>query len=343
MLLFTIFAVIAVAFATPSASSTDSECSYQRDSLALMQMDTAQHRDQLLQADDELRAGENTSGARRKRQEQIYWQASLVRMASCREHAPQAKLADGVPMAGSVLYVIKTYSGVYNTKLRAVMETWAAKVPESSLLIIGDQPHEKYPVHVADECGADPNLGLACRVAHGVELAAKTPGNWSWVLVIDDDHYVKTENLELFLARFDANKLLGVGCYGCGSGEPFHFCHGKGGFCGGCGYAFSRAAVMKAVAGHEADFRAEHLAMAKSRELSEQREDMAMSSTMTSRVPNMDIQLLEGHGIDGHNVEDLMTELRRDGCGTKSTIWHWIQPETMQAMHKLITTDGPSC
>jgi len=275
--------------------------------------------------------------------ELFYLTASRARMATCHVQAPHISLLGQTPMPGSVLYLIKTYSGAYDTKLRAVMDTWGARVPKSSLLIVGDEPSAQFPIHVAKECGSDAMLGLACRVAHGMELAASTPGNWSWVFVVDDDHYVKTDNLERSLARLDPNVVTGVGCYGCGSGEPFHYCHDKGGFCGGCGYGFSRAAVMKAIKGKEADFRAQHLSVAESKELSDKREDMAMTCTMMIRVPDMKVEPLEGSGIDGDNEKALMEDISRDGCKTQSAIWHWIKPEMMHKLHRLVATDGPGC
>mmetsp|Transcript_55694 Transcript_55694/g.107460 ORF Transcript_55694/g.107460 Transcript_55694/m.107460 type:complete len:359 (+) Transcript_55694:38-1114(+) len=293
------------------------------------------------ESDDGIKGVKQENNARSK--DFLFREASRAQMASCRAHAPKVNHPNRKPKAGSVLYVIKTYAGAYENKLRAVMETWGAQVPRSSLLIVGDEEHKEFPIHVANECGSDPNLGLACRVAHGVELAANTPGNWSWVFVVDDDHYVKTDNLERFLATLDSNVPTGVGCYGCGAGGGFNYCRGKGGFCGGCGYGFSRAAVMKAVKGHEAEFRAQHLSVAESKELSEAREDMAISCTMTDRVPDMKVQPLVGGGIDGNNAAELMKALSRDGCNTQSSLWHWIKPEMMHKVHKLVTTDGPGC
>jgi len=313
-----------------SASSTQNEM-HTEDTLSMVQ----------LKSDDGIKRVTKENGARSK--DVLFREASRAQMASCRAHAPKVNHPDRKPEAGSVLYVIKTYAGAYENKLRAVMETWGAQVPRSSLLIVGDEEHKEFPIHVAKECGADANLGLACRVAHGVELAAKTPGNWSWVFVVDDDHYVKTDNLESFLATLDSSVATGVGCYGCGAGGQFNYCRGKGGFCGGCGYGFSRAALMKAVRGHEAEFREQHLSVAESRELSEAREDMAMSCTMTDRLPDMKVQPLVGSGIDGNNAEELFKDLSRDGCNTKSSIWHWIKPEMMHKVHKLVTTDGPGC
>jgi len=278
-----------------------------------------------------------------RNKELLYREASRARMAACHAQAPQFNHLDQKPEVGSVLYVIKTYSGAYENRLRAVMETWAARVPRSSLLIVGDKEHAEFPIHVAHECSSDAMLGLACRVAHGVELAANTPGNWSWVFIVDDDHYVKTDNLEQFLATLNPSIATGVGCYGCGSGKPFNYCRGNGGFCGGCGYGFSRAAIMRAIRGHEVDFRAQHLSVAESKTLSDTREDMAMTCTMMDCVPDMKVQALLDSGLDGDTPTELFEILSREGCGTQQAIWHWIKPEMMHKLHKLVTTDGHGC
>jgi len=266
----------------------------------------------------------------------LFQRASEEVVARLSAKEPDGQFADHALEPGSVLYVIKTYSGAYKTKLRAVMDTWGSQVPKSSLIIVGDLPFAEFPVQVAMECGSDAMLGLACRVAHALELAARTPGNWSWVFIVDDDHYVKTDNLERTLARFDGQTPVGVGCYGCGQGAPFHYCNDAGGFCGGCGYAFSRKAIMQAVAGREEEFRRLHLNVSESK-LSETREDMATTCTMRKLVQDMDIQPLGGTG-DGN---DAVKELVGDGGTTKLVAWHHVSPEQMHEMHKLIMEKRP--
>jgi len=261
----------------------------------------------------------------------LFQQASAELVAKLSAMTPVGQFADHAPEPGSVLYVIKTYSGAYNTKLRAVMDTWGSQVPKSSLIIVGDLPFAEFPVQVAMECGSDAMLGLACRVAHALMLAARTPGNWSWVVIVDDDHYVKTDNLERSLARFDGQTPVGVGCYGCGQGAPFHYCNDAGGFCGGCGYAFSRKAIMLAIQGREEEFRQLHLNISKSK-LSESREDMATTCTMRTLVQDMKVQPLGRTG----NGDNAVQELVREGGTTKFVAWHHVSPDEMHEMHKLL-------
>jgi len=227
---------------------------------------------------------------------------------------------------GSVLFMVKSYSGFYDTKLRAQMQTWGSLLPRSSFLVLGDKAWSEFPIEQATECGADATEGLACRVAYGMTVAAKTPGNWSWLYVIDDDHYVRPGLVEKNLAEFNESEPVAGGCYGCGRPQ---YCGGKGGFCGGCGYFFSRVAVKAMVGDDATEFMAYHSRISKSNR-SEGREDMAISCTLFERVPNVEIKTMEHMAGDGPILEKLQP------AQDKAMSWHHIGPEMMHALHQIV-------
>lgn len=143
-----------------------------------------------------------------------------------------------------ILYVVRTWHKNYETRLPSILKTWASPLDRSSLLIVGDQELKDPVVHAANGCLSDHHVGLTCKTGHSLALAAEQIGDRSWVFVIDDDVYVNTSNLEGLLKERDASALVALGIPGCGT--P-HCDDHQGGFCGGGGYALSRAALKALV------------------------------------------------------------------------------------------------
>jgi len=228
---------------------------------------------------------------------------------------------------GDVLYMVKSYKGSYNTQLRAVLQTWGSTLPPSSLLVLGDEDWAEFPISKASMCGSDATQGLACRVAYGMTVAAKAPGNWSWLYVVDDDHYVQPPMVERTLAKFDASKLVAGGCYTCGVPK---YCDGQGGFCGGCGYFLSRAAVRAMVGDDSAAFMAFHGRISGSKK-SDGREDMAISCALRERVPDVQIESMPPHMHGGQpNLKTLQPEQ------DETLSWHHISPEMMRQIYQVV-------
>lgn len=65
-------------------------------------------------------------------------------------------------------------------------------------------------------------------------------GAYDWVFVIDEDVFVYPPLLREIISKFSPHQPIALGTLGCGSVIP--------GFCGGGGYAISRAAVLSLVA-----------------------------------------------------------------------------------------------
>jgi len=255
----------------------------------------------------------------------------LLQQASVRATSVQLARAPAIssPSAGSVLYLVKAYSGYYGTRLHALMQTWGSLLKESSLLVVGDRESPDMPVHTAPGCASDSTHGLTCRVGYGLTLAARHPGNWSWVFLVDDDHYVRTARLEEALAELDARKPVAAGCYGCGRPQ---YCNGRGGFCGGCGYALSRPAVAALVGRSVETFLKLHSDMSHSK-LSDGREDMATSCALIQRVPNLQIASLEGLVAEPPDV----SRLREEASSEKALLWHHVPPDQMLEIHRALS------
>jgi len=261
-------------------------------------------------------------------------------------------------MPGSVLYLVKASDGDNKKydRLGAVMKTWGKLMVDSNrpMLMVGASPSTEFPVHAATKCGlkglkkvgnysgaqlegqgCGQMPGLPCRVAFSLALAAKHPGSWSWVMMIDDDHYVIPHNVEQYLAHLDPQKKQVVGCWGCG--KPRGRCWGKGGFCGGCGTAFSRAGLEAMVIekGATAAFEEEHSMHCNNLTTTHGVDDVTLGCTMLRRVPDMEIRDIEhvnGQVPQGGYRMDA-EEFRPN---TPMLAWHHVKPDKMLEIDKAL-------
>ncbi|CAE7817126.1 TOP2, partial [Symbiodinium microadriaticum] len=135
--------------------------------------------------------------------------------------------------------------------LQACLETWASKLGEGEIQVIGldakDSPVEAKTVlwDAAREC-PDSHEGGACKDAVG--LANAYERGVDWVVLLGTDNYVLPAHFEKALMRFDPADPLILGIRGCGMLD----CP-AGGLCGGGGQVFSRAALKSFLAqGREA-------------------------------------------------------------------------------------------
>jgi len=251
---------------------------------------------------------------------------------------------------GPVLYVIKTWSGYFKTKLVALMQTWGSLVEEDHLLIMADPGNATTDEELADlhikvhkvptnVCGADSTKCTTIRVAHGIVLASKHPGNWSWVFMVDDDHYINTAELEQSLAKHDATGKVAVGEWGCG--VPLGLCDGLGGFCGGCGYGFSRPAVQALLGGSAEGFLAFHQNLSSNSKLTQGREDMTTSCAAHMRVPDMKIVKLDKHMEDTKWIPAMKKNLSEAAATSSCIGWHHVSAEQMRVIHQSVSHAKP--
>ena len=104
----------------------------------------------------------------------------------------------------------------YETKLKAVMETWGDEVLKSDkndIIIMGDIKREKNPpVLEATGCENNHEKGICCKSAKSYAAAYEYgKGKFDWFFTTDDDVYLHQQNAEKVLALYDPAKPQGLG------------------------------------------------------------------------------------------------------------------------------------
>jgi len=134
----------------------------------------------------------------------------------------------------------------YAEQMKAVTDTWAKDVAPQKLLVVGvkgDAPGITYKQAPMCQDGHINNPGISCKEA--TLLSTGYAMSADWVVVVGSDNYVFPKNMEERLEKEDKNKPQILAIFGCGGGK---YCEdGKGGICGGGGYAISKAALEKMV------------------------------------------------------------------------------------------------
>lgn len=199
------------------------------------------------------------------------------------QDGPQARPLNKT--SGDVLYLARTWHDNYGREALSLLRTWASSLDPASFMLVGDLDSEDPPIIGAAGCHADHDLGICCRTARSLALAAERIGNRSWVFVVDDDTYVHTGNLERILSDFDASQPLALGMTKCGTG---HCDDGLGGFCGGGGYAISKPALQMMIGDSREAFEREYLEIAGS-PIGEAFDDVSTTCLLRRRkVPVLD-------------------------------------------------------
>lgn len=154
------------------------------------------------------------------------------------------------PANDDVFYLIRSWHKNYGTRVKTILDTWAAALDDSSLLFVGDtEARNPTRVEAAAGCATDHWAGLCCKTAVSLSLALQRMGSRKWLMVLDDDVYANPALIEHALSKHNSSSKLALGIVGCGAGS---LCKDKtGGFCGGGGYAISRPALEALVGGVE--------------------------------------------------------------------------------------------
>ncbi|CAE8607759.1 unnamed protein product [Polarella glacialis] len=149
-----------------------------------------------------------------------------------------------------VLFAVRTNIRNYETKIPALLRTWAFVLPEEDLFIVSTKaaqiamgPSYSFKVQ-GTECSDDRYVGLTCIEAHIHLFAAQEAGEFDWLFVVDEDVYVQVQNLKEVLSYLDPFAPRLYGTPGCGG----DVCKKVGaGLCGGGGYAVSRQSLLKLI------------------------------------------------------------------------------------------------
>jgi hypothetical protein len=219
--------------------------------------------------------------------------------------------------------VVTTYKQKYRDKLEAAMDTWAAKpMAQGLFLAVGGKaypPKWQVPNRVmAADCG-DGIRGNSCREATLVVEAAKR--NATWLFIVGEDNYVDTELVEAALRREASDVPVGLGCIGCGKHKERYgeLVAKKGGFCGGCGEALSRASIRSLTAGGDAALVQEY-------------GDESQCDMSTSRaLRNRGIAMTDFPGnLFGNVVFEIKSLTHMVG---KTATFHYMTPPLMRWIH----------
>merc|ERR1712032_1173071 len=158
------------------------------------------------------------------------------------------------------------------------------------------------------------------------EAAAR---NASWLVVLGEDNYVDTRRVEKFLAKRSPEDPIAFGCVGCGKGL---FCRDTeafkedGGFCGGCGYFLSRAA-LRLLAGESVFYRS-----------SRWPNDMTTSCLLHKH--GVRLQGIGNHNQKGlygsNNSKQILRLLLKRGFMTL----HYLKPAEMRWVHAVVSNSS---
>eukprot|EP00929_Paragymnodinium_shiwhaense_P118589 TRINITY_DN90504_c0_g1_i1.p1 TRINITY_DN90504_c0_g1~~TRINITY_DN90504_c0_g1_i1.p1 ORF type:complete len:450 (-),score=118.87 TRINITY_DN90504_c0_g1_i1:8-1357(-) len=227
-----------------------------------------------------------------------------------------------------VLYALET-SQHSLPRLQACLQTWAAHLEASQLIFIGFQPpnannNTAGPPHwqrwdTTPTC-PDSHDGGACKDA--LAQVDATDAEADWLVVLGDDNYVVTKDLEMALSQKDPSEpviyaITGCGCqYGC-----------KAGLCGGGGQIFSKAALAALTKSGKQAFLEAHGTAAKKADMYGDVATCLVAEQSAVRISN---ELLGLHAWR-MNQQELMK------AAAETTVppltFHYVDPPLMHLIH----------
>eukprot|EP00747_Dinoflagellata_sp_TGD_P136976 gnl/TRDRNA2_/TRDRNA2_175615_c0_seq11.p1 gnl/TRDRNA2_/TRDRNA2_175615_c0~~gnl/TRDRNA2_/TRDRNA2_175615_c0_seq11.p1 ORF type:complete len:383 (-),score=42.49 gnl/TRDRNA2_/TRDRNA2_175615_c0_seq11:51-1199(-) len=224
-----------------------------------------------------------------------------------------------------VLYSIET--GAHQSdRLKACLSTWAANLASNSLQIVG---HTKLPVHELESAGArfiptpqcpDNHNGGECKDAIALAEAYETGAEW--VILVGDDNYALTRNIDEALRVFNAQEPHVIGIRGCGDCPA-------GGLCGGGGQIFSRGALALMLSAGRVSYLAEM-----GKEGSSHGYFGDVSSCRVASKYNIQIEQLLG--LNGWAMKKAELEKSIHSQSPKPLTFHYLSASDIFDLHKMI-------
>jgi len=154
------------------------------------------------------------------------------------------------PNIPKIVYAVMTRNTVKKQQLvQAQLDTWAAQAAAQDrfFAVTGHNLSNNESHHhiIRSECD-DTRAGLACKEAHIMKTGYHLKADW--LVVLGEDNYVDTAQLEHFLMNNSSEQASIMGILGCNESMP-HVCNGvSDSLCGGGGYFVSRAALQQVFA-----------------------------------------------------------------------------------------------
>ena len=115
-----------------------------------------------------------------------------------------------------IMYVIRTGSQFYETRLVHLLHTWVALVA-NDVFFVTDAPLPNIPdnrsILTRVACGHDAHslATLCCKTAHDFLLFRRVQSAYDWFCHFDDDQYVHVDNLLKYLSTLDSNRSYYIG------------------------------------------------------------------------------------------------------------------------------------
>jgi len=265
-----------------------------------------------------------------------------------RSHVAQSPSAQQSQPPRVIFGVFTSPLPKYAKQLAALEATWGAEVPPQQLIVVGVNGSDPGTIYKpAPECedGQANNPGISCKEAtilsSGYELGA------DWVVVVGSDNYVFPRRFQARLAQEDEHKPQILAIWGCGDGK---YCEDrKAGLCGGGGYAISRAALKRMIAGEGPEAFVK-LSMETAETVGGYWSDQ-VTSCIARRHGVSEVSLTGLYGwklcrsqtnfFDCGFDEDLYRQKIESTSPTALT-FHYVTPEEMHRIHYIHTlADGP--
>eukprot|EP00927_Polykrikos_kofoidii_P067512 TRINITY_DN6299_c0_g1_i1.p1 TRINITY_DN6299_c0_g1~~TRINITY_DN6299_c0_g1_i1.p1 ORF type:complete len:401 (+),score=61.04 TRINITY_DN6299_c0_g1_i1:70-1272(+) len=214
-------------------------------------------------------------------------------------------------------------------RLKAILDTWGSKLKPTQFLVVGHKPTASELPRAswdpAPDC-TDTHSGGACKDFLGlVHAYFETDANW--VILLGDDNYVVTKNMEEVLRFHDHTKPIAFGILGCG---PVKEC--PTGMCGGGGQIFSRGALRNFLANGRDEFLNESHAIA-------QRQAMFGDITLCIHCVKKKVQYYNSlAGLHGWHLNKNEIDESMSSRVTKPLTYHYVKPKEMYYMHSVLNS-----
>ena len=114
------------------------------------------------------------------------------------------------------MYVVRTSSKFYQTRLKYLLVTWTSLVPKHVYFVTDKflpNISQNHFILTQNTCGEEKHAmnTLCCKTAHDFILFHRHITKYDWFCHFDDDQYVNTNNLEKYLSKLDSNYPYYIG------------------------------------------------------------------------------------------------------------------------------------
>lgn len=115
-----------------------------------------------------------------------------------------------------IMYVVRTISKYYSTRLKYLLQTWIPLVHEHVYFVSDTLLPDINKTHIITTeltCGPTSHSvrSLCCQTSHDFILYRRHASDYDWLCHFDDDQYVHVDNLRTYLATLDPSRPYYIG------------------------------------------------------------------------------------------------------------------------------------